>query len=98
MCRSGVRFPVLAVTLILYVEKYWIPFFSGRVLGDITWADVDAFISHLEGLPLSPKWKNRIITSGAVPLKWAFHRGMIDADVSAGHTKFSGGLDQNRHE
>jgi len=71
-------------------EKYWIPFFSGKVLGDITWADVDAFISHLEGLPQSPKGKNKIITSGAIPLKWAFHRGMITADVSAGHTKFSG--------
>ena len=78
------------------VEKYWIPFFPGRVLGDITWADVDAFISHLEGLPLSPKRKNKIITSGAVPLKWAFHRGMIDADVSAGHTKFSGGVSERQ--
>jgi integrase len=72
------------------VEKYWIPFFSGKVLGDITWTDVDAFISELGDLPLSPKRKNKIITSGAVPLKWAFHRGMIDADVSSGHTKFSG--------
>jgi integrase len=73
-------------------EKYWIPFFSEKVLGEITWTDVDAFISHLENLPLSPKRKNKIITSGAVPLKWAFHRGMINADVSSGHTKFSGGV------
>jgi integrase len=72
-------------------EKYWIPFFPGKVLGDITWADVDDFISELESLPLSPKGKNKIITSGAIPLKWAFHRGMIGADVSSGHTKFSGG-------
>jgi integrase len=72
------------------VAKYWIPFFPGRVLGDITWEDVNAFISHMESLPLSPKCKNKIITSGAVPLRWAFHRGMVGADVSAGHTKFSG--------
>jgi integrase len=72
------------------VEKYWIPFFSGRVMGDITWADVDAFISELEVLPLSSKRKNKIITAGTVPLKWAFHRGMLDVDVSSGHTKFSG--------
>jgi integrase len=71
-------------------EKYWIPFFPGKVLGEMTWADVDAFISYLEALPLSPKSKNKIITSGSVPLKWAFHRGMIAADVSTGHTKFSG--------
>ena len=72
------------------VEKYWIPFFSGKVMGDITWADVDAFISKLEVLPLSSKRKNKIITAGTVPLKWAYHRGMLDADVSSGHTKFSG--------
>ena len=72
------------------VEKYWIPFFSGKVIGDITWADVDAFISELEVLPLSSKRKNKIITAGTVPLKWAFHRGMLYADVSSGHTKFSG--------
>ncbi|WP_461257846.1 tyrosine-type recombinase/integrase [Treponema sp. R80B11-R83G3] len=72
------------------VEKYWIPFFPGKVVGDITWADVDAFISELGELTLSSKRKNKIITSGTVPLKWAFHRGMIDSDVSSGHTKFSG--------
>ena len=71
-------------------EKYWISFFPGMVLGEISWENVDAFISHLEGLPVSAKWKNRIISSGAISLKWAFHRGMIGADVSAGHTKFSG--------
>ena len=76
--------------------KYWIPFFSGKILGDITWADVDTFISHLENLPLSPKGKNKIITSGAVPLKWAFHRGLIDSDVSTGHTKFSGNVSERQ--
>lgn len=75
-------------------EKYWIPFLSGRVLGEITWTDVDAFISSLDTLPLSPKRKNKIITSGAVPLKWAFHRGMVKADVASGHTKFSGDVSE----
>jgi len=78
------------------VEKYWIPFFSGKVLGGVTWGDVDAFISRLEGLSLSPKRKNKIITAGAVPLKWAFHRGMIDSDVFSGHTKFSGAAEERR--
>jgi len=26
---------------------YWIPFFKGQILGDITAADVDAFINHM---------------------------------------------------
>jgi integrase len=78
------------------VEKYWIPFLPGKVLGGVTWEDVDAFISRLEGLPLSPKRKNKIITAGAVPLKWAFHRRMIDSDVFSGHTKFSGAAAERR--
>ena len=45
-------------------EKYWISFFSGKALREITWADVDAFILHLESLPLSPKSKNKIIAPG----------------------------------
>jgi len=73
------------------VERYWVPLFAGRSLGSITWADVDTTISQLESLPLSPKRKNKIISAGTVPLRWAFHRGMLESDVSAGHTKFSGG-------
>jgi len=76
--------------------RYWMPFFQGRALGGVTWADIDGFISHLEGLPLSPKRKNKIITAGSVPLKWAFHRGMLDTDVSAGHTKFLGDSSERR--
>jgi len=33
------------------VKKYWIPFFEGKALGEITRQDIEAFISHLETLP-----------------------------------------------
>jgi integrase len=78
------------------VEKYWIPFFSDKALGEIAWTDVYAFISHLEALPQSPKRKNGIITAGTIALKWAFQRGLIGADASTGHTKFSGDVSERR--
>ncbi|GHU30318.1 hypothetical protein FACS1894172_03350 [Spirochaetia bacterium] len=72
------------------VQKYWIPFFAGKFIGEITWDDVDSFIEHLDELPLAAKRKNKIITAGSVPLKYAHHRRLIETDVSAGHTKYSG--------
>ncbi|MCL1927967.1 MAG: site-specific integrase [Treponema sp.] len=33
------------------VNKYWIPFFQGKHLGDITRQDIEAFIAYLESLP-----------------------------------------------
>jgi integrase len=40
--------------------------------------------------PKSAKRKNSIIQAGTVPLAWAFHKEMIDRDVTAGITWFSG--------
>jgi len=33
------------------VKKYWVPFFQGKVLGEITRQDIEAFITNLETLP-----------------------------------------------
>jgi len=33
------------------IKKYWVPFFQGKVLGEITRQDVEAFITYLESLP-----------------------------------------------
>jgi len=69
---------------------YWVPFFKGRILGDITAADVDAFINHMGGLPLSAGWKNSVILAGTKPLRWAFSKGKIEADPTRGHILYSG--------
>ena len=79
------------------VKRYWIPFFTGRLLGDITRQDIEDFIEHFENLPLtknmripqSAKRKNTIIQAGTIPLSWAFHKEMIDRDVTKGITWFS---------
>ena len=80
------------------VSKYWIPLFPGKILGEATRQDVENLITHLENmkdapdgrLPKSAKRKNIIIQAGTVPLKWAFQKELIDQDITAGITWFSG--------
>ena len=68
------------------VKRYWIPFFTGRLLGEITRQDIEDFIEHFETLtktkemriPKSAKRKNTIIQAGTIPLSWAFHKEMIE--------------------
>jgi integrase len=69
---------------------YWEPFFRGRILGDITSADVDGFINHMGSLPLSAGRKNSVILAGTKPLRWAFSKGKIEADPTRGHIMYSG--------
>jgi integrase len=69
---------------------YWEPFFKGRILGDITAADVDAFINHMGGLPLSAGRKNGVILAGTKPLRWAFSKGKIETVPTRGHILYSG--------
>jgi len=71
-------------------EKYWVPFFKGRCLGDITAADIDAFITHMGNLPLSASSKNNVIIAGTKPLRRAFSKGKIESDPTRGHILFSG--------
>ena len=69
---------------------YWMPFFKGRILGDITASDIDAFINRMGNLPLSAARKNGVILAGTKPLRWAFSKGKIEADPTRGHLLFSG--------
>jgi integrase len=72
------------------IALYWEPFFKGRVLGEITATDIDAFINHIGGKSLSASRKNGIIKAGTKPLRWAFSKGQIEADPTRGHLLFSG--------
>ncbi|MDR0313787.1 MAG: site-specific integrase [Treponema sp.] len=120
------------------VKKYWLHFFKGKMLGEITRQDIEDFITYIESLeerakeeqaeidmaleeeavkekaeiaaglikpkrknaappkrpiirfPKSAKRKNSIIQAGTIPLAWAFHKEMIDRDITAGITWFSG--------
>ncbi|AEF80867.1 tyrosine-type recombinase/integrase [Leadbettera azotonutricia] len=72
------------------VERCWKPYFSGRLLGEITRQDLNAFIDSIGSQETSAPWKNMVIRAGTIALKWAFNREMIEKDVSAGIIWFSG--------
>jgi integrase len=74
----------------LIVSGYWVPFFKGRILGDMTRADIERFMDSLEGRELSAARKNMIVKAGTIPLKWAYNKEMIGRDITAGITWFSG--------
>jgi integrase len=72
------------------VIQYWKSFFTGRFLGDITAADIDAFINYMGEKDLSASRKNIVIKAGTKPLRWAFSKGKIGTDPTRGHLLFSG--------
>jgi integrase len=74
----------------LTAEKHWTPFFKGRFLGDITRQDIEDFIDNLAGKKLSASRKNIVLKAGTIPLRWAFSKEIIDKDVAANITWFSG--------
>jgi integrase len=80
------------------VKRYWVPFFTGKLLGEITRQDIESFIEYFEALPKttgmqipqSAKRKNTIIQAGTIALSWAFNKEIIDRDVTQGITWFAG--------
>jgi len=78
------------------VILYWEPFFKERCLGEITAADIDAFINYMGDMPLSAARKNVIIKAGTKPLRWAFTKGLIKTDPTRGHILFGGDARKRR--
>jgi integrase len=72
------------------VKKHWTPFFTGKLLGEITRQDIELFIEHLETAAISALHKNKIIKAGTVALKWAYRKELVDKDMAQGITWFSG--------
>ena len=80
------------------VKKYWVPYFTGKLLGELKRQDIESFIEYFETLPetkgeripQSAKRKNNIIQAGTIPLSWAFNKEMIEKDITQGITWFSG--------
>jgi len=85
------------VTQMIYnIKKYWIPFFSSALLGELISSDIERFFDYLSGCkgrndqPLSNNRKNGIIKAGTVPLRWAYRKEKIAQDITRGIIFFSG--------
>jgi len=79
----------------LITKRYWLPYFSSALLGDILPVDIERFVDYLSSIrygdncPLSNNRKNDIIKAGVVPLRWAFRKGKIKQDITQGLILFS---------
>jgi integrase len=77
-------------------EKYWMPVFRGRVLGEITRGDIENFADALTAKSLSAGRKNIIIKAGTIPLRWAASKEMVEKDITRGITWFSGQIKERQ--
>ena len=80
----------------LTAKRYWLPFFSSKLLGELSPQDIDRFVDHLTGLPISNPRKNIIIKSGTIALRWAFRKEKINRDITQGLMFFSGETGKRR--
>ena len=84
------------VQMVYNIKKYWLPFFSSALLGELSPADIERFFDYLSSCRgrndhlLSNNRKNGIIKAGTVPLRWAYRKGKIAQDITRGLILFSG--------
>lgn len=85
--------------MLLCVKKYWVPFFSKKLLGDLRNDDIENFMEYLSEYrykkgnnfyALSHLRKNNILKAGAIALRWAYRKGKINRDITRGMILFSG--------
>ena len=79
-----------AKSQLLSAKKYWLPAFTGKTLGGLTRDDIEEFIKSFKVMQVSAARKNQILKAGLVPLKWAYKKRLIDDNIGAGLTMFSG--------
>lgn len=72
------------------IRKHWEPSFNGMHLHEVTKNDLRDFSMKLFDSGLSAGSVNKIMTAGAVPLRWATANDVIDTDPTRGLKKFSG--------
>lgn len=73
------------------VKNYWIPFFKGKLLGELTKQDLRDFLSHIQTLGWANATKNKIWLAGAQAIRYAYNNEIIDRDITAGLSGFYGG-------
>ena len=72
------------------VNRYWVPYFKGKRLGEVRRADVRAFSLSLAEFEISPATINYTMLAGTTALRWAFQNELIPSDPTLGVKRFSG--------
>ena len=90
--RMGKHLGIIYIEESLYVIKtYWASYFDKELLlNQLTRKMLKDFIAHIDTLPLSWSRKLKIYRAGAIAIKWAYNEEMIDRDITAGLSSFSG--------
>ncbi|MDR2428412.1 MAG: tyrosine-type recombinase/integrase, partial [Candidatus Margulisbacteria bacterium] len=72
------------------IKKLWEPHFSGKLLGEITREDIEAFITDvIDPADMANRTKNLYIKCGAVALRYAYKKDLIAQDITKGIVLFS---------
>lgn len=90
--RMGKHTGVIYIEESHYVIKtYWKPYFDSKLLlNQLSRKMLKDFIAHIDTFDLSWSRKLKIYRAGAVALRWAYNEELIDRDITAGLSSFSG--------
>jgi integrase len=73
------------------VNRYWVPYFQEKILGEITRQDINDFSRNLakDHPKLSSKSLRQIMQIGVIGFRWAFENEYIPTNPAIGLTKYS---------
>lgn len=72
------------------IKYNWIPYFKGKLLGEITRQDLKDFLTKIQKMDLADSTKTKIWLAGAQALRYAYNNELLDRDITAGLTGFHG--------
>lgn len=72
------------------IKNYWKDILEGKLLSELTKADIDICIDKISKLNLSFDTKNKIIESVTKPLGYAYKQDLMEQDISKKWVRFSG--------
>ena len=72
------------------IRRYWAEALGGKLLADVTKADLDLVLDRLSGLALSFHTKNKAMEAMTKPLGYAYREGLVREDLSRRWVRFKG--------
>lgn len=72
------------------LKRHWVEALGGKLLADLTKADLDLVLDKISGQDLSFNTKNKIMEAMTKPLGYAYKEGLIQDDLSRRWVRFKG--------